>query len=263
MINVALVLETLLAFVIVITLHESAHAAMAALLGDGMAVGEGRLSVNPARQVAPLGLLVAGVLAFAPTYTGIGWGKPVRYDSTRLRVGPNVGTILVALAGPLLNLLVGLAIALGLRYVPGYVRLNEFTNSATGRCGLLNYVNSGGQALEHCLAAAQPAWELRLEQFAIVLALTSLVVALVNVLPLYPFDGYKVLFALLPDAQAVAYRRWEPYMEAIVLAIFFVLPFLLNLLGIGFSPAVALRDLANLIFGSLSGGPDFLFAQLL
>jgi Zn-dependent protease len=259
-INVVLVLETLLAFVIVITLHESAHAAMAALLGDGMAVSDGRLSVNPARQVAPLGLLVAGVLAFAPTYTGIGWGKPVRYDSTRLRVGPNVGTVLVALAGPLLNLLVGLAIALGLRSIPGYTQLTNATNPATGHCSPLSYY---GQALERCLAAVQPAWALRLEQFAIVLALTSLVIALVNVLPLYPFDGYKVVFALLPSPQAVAYRRWEPYMEAIVLAIFFVLPFLLGLLGIVFNPAVALRGLADTLFMSLSNGQGFLFALAL
>jgi Zn-dependent protease len=260
MINVALVLETLLAFVIVITLHESAHAAMAALLGDSMAVGDGRLSVNPARHIAPLGLLVAGVLSFAPTYTGIGWGKPVRYDSTRLRVGPNVGTVLVALAGPVLNLLVGLAIALGLRYIPGYTHLARATDLGTGSCSLLSY---SGQKLESCLALVQPAYALRLEQFAIVLALTSFVIALVNVLPLYPFDGYKVLFALLPSPQAVAYRRWEPYMEAIVLAIFFVLPFLLGLLGIGFSPAVALRELANALFGSLSNGPGFLFANVL
>jgi Zn-dependent protease len=256
MINVVLVLETLLAFVIVITLHESAHAAVAALLGDGMAVGDGRLSVNPARHVAPLGLLVAGVLSFATTYTGVGWGKPVRYDSTRLRVGPNLGTVLVALAGPVLNLLVGMAIAVGLREVPGYGRLITATNLATGKCPLGGY---SGQALEHCLAAVQPAWALRLEQFAIVLALTSFVVAFVNVLPLYPFDGYKVLFALLPSSQAVAYRRWEPYMEAIVLAIFFVLPFLLGLVGIGFSPAVALRALAEGLFGRLAGGPGFNF----
>jgi Zn-dependent protease len=260
MINVVLVLETLLAFVIVITLHESAHTAMAALLGDGMAVTDGRLSINPARHIAPLGLLVAGVLAFAPTYTGIGWGKPVRYDSTRLRVGPNFGTVLVALAGPALNLLMGLAIAVGLRYIPGYRSLTTATDLGSGRCSLFTY---SGQALEHCLATVQPAYALRLEQFAIVLALTSLVVAMVNVLPLYPFDGYKVLFALLPSPQAVAYRRWEPYMEAIVLAIFFVLPFLLGLLGIGFNPAVALRGLADELFRRLSGGSGFLFAQAL
>jgi Zn-dependent protease len=259
MINVVLVLETLLAFVIVITLHESAHAAVAALLGDSMAVSDGRLSVNPARHIVPLGLLVAGVLSFAPTYTGVGWGKPVRYDSTRLRVGPNVGTILVALAGPVLNLLMGVAIALGLRFVPGYSQLASATELSTGRCSL----SLSGQELEHCLAILQPAWVLRLEQFAIVLALTSLVVAMVNVLPLYPFDGYKVLFALLPSPQAVAYRRWEPYMEAIVLAIFFVLPFLLGLIGIPFSPAVFLRSLADMLFVSLSGGPGFIFAQAL
>jgi Zn-dependent protease len=259
MINVVLVLETLLAFVIVITLHESAHAAAAALLGDGMVSSDGRLTLNPARQIAPLGLLVAGVLSFSPYYTGVGWGKPVRYDSTRLRVGPNAGTILVALAGPALNLLMGVAIALGLRLVPGYSHLTSATDLVTGQCSL----SLGGQALEHCLAAVQPAWALRLEQFAIVLAITSLVIALVNVLPLYPFDGYKVLFALLPGPQAVAYRRWEPYMEVIVLAIFFVLPFLLGLLGIGFSPAILLRELADVLFVRLSGGVGFLFASAL
>ena len=260
MINVVLVLETLLAFVIVITLHESAHAAAAALLGDSMPSSDGRLSLNPVRQIAPLGLLVAGVLSFSPTYAGVGWGKPVRYDSTRLRVGPNAGTILVALAGPVFNLLVGVAIALGLHVVPGYSRLTIATEPTTGQCSVFGY---GGQLLEHCLAAVQPAWVLRLEQFAIVLAITSFVIALVNVLPLYPFDGYKVLFALLPSPQAVAYRRWEPYMEVIVLAIFFVLPFLLQLLGIGFSPAIFLRELADLLFVRLSGGVGFLFASAL
>jgi Zn-dependent protease len=262
MINVALVLETFVAFLIVITLHESAHAAMAALLGDTMAVSDGRLSLNPARQLAPLGTLVAAVLAFAPSYIGIGWGKPVRVDSTRLRVGPNVGTILVALAGPLLNLIVGVAIAVGLRCVPGYTKLAAATDLGTGKCTLLNY---GGRELETCLAAAQSASAgvLRLEQFAIVLALTSIVVALVNVLPLYPLDAYKVVFAFLPSPQAVTYRRWEPYMEAIVLVIFFVLPYVLGLLGIGFSPAIAFRAIANSIFVGIAGDPGFRFALVL
>jgi Zn-dependent protease len=144
--------------------------------------------------------------------------------------------------------------------VPRYDLLTSATEPTTGRCSVFTY---SGQALERCLAAVQPAWVLRLEQFAIVLAITSLVIALVNVLPLYPFDGYKVLFALLPSPQAVAYRRWEPYMEVIVLAIFFVLPFLLGLLGIGFSPATSLRELADALFVRLSGGVGFLFAQAL
>ncbi len=167
---------------------------------------------------------------------------------------------MVALAGPLLNLIVGVAIAVGLRYVPGYTQLGAATDLGTGKCTVLE---NSGQTLEHCLRLVQPAGVLRLEQFAIVLALTSIVVALVNVLPLYPLDAYKVVFAFLPSPQAVTYRRWEPYMEAIVLVIFFVLPYVLGLLGIGFSPAIAFRAIANSIFVGIAGDPGFRFALAL
>ena len=253
--NVVLIVETVIAFIIAVTLHEWGHALAAAALGDKQAISEGRLSLAPTRQMAPIGTLVAVVLSFS--YAGIGWGRPVRFDSMRLRVGPNVGTILIALAGPLLNLLIGLGLAAGLVYVPGFAALTN-TNLAT-RCAVLgNY----GQSMEHCLAGAQSAGMLRLEQFIIVLAVTNIGLAMVNVLPLYPLDAYKIVFALLPSPQAIKFRSWEPYMEAIVLGIFFVIPILLGFIGIAFTPGTFILNLAYRVVVSVAG-PAVFIAQLL
>jgi Zn-dependent protease len=260
-INVVLVVETFAAFIVAICIHECGHAAMAVLLGDGLAAGDGRLSLNPARHMAPIGTLVAGVLSFAPSYVGIGWGRPVRYDSTHLRVGPNFGTILIAIAGPAVNAIVGLGLAAGLRFIPGYDLASVTTDSVTGPCALAAQAHYG-QELERCLASVQPAYVLRLEQFAIILAVTCVAIALVNIIPLHPLDGYKVLYALLPSPQAVALRRYEPYMEAIVLLLFFVVPFLFQLIGLDVNPAGYFAALAHRAVYSLAG-PGIALAQAL
>jgi Zn-dependent protease len=253
-INVVLIIETFIAFIVALSFHECGHAAMAALLGDGIAAGEGRLSLNPRRHLAPIGTMVAAVLSFS--HAGIGWGRPVRFDSTRLRVGPNTGTILVAVAGPLVSLILGLGLAAGLRYVPGYGALNVAADPTTGRCSWFNAqldTHFQGQGMEQCLAAVQAPYLLRIEQFAMILAVTSIAVALVNVLPLHPLDGYKVLFALLPSPQAVRFRRWEPHMEAILLVLFFVVPIILQWIQIDFNPGTIFWGFADAIAISVGG----------
>src|SRR5215469_11062794 len=85
-------------------------------------------------------------------------------------------------------------------------------------------------------SSAQPGYLLRIDQFAFTFALTNLVLAIVNIIPLHPLDGYRVLFALLPSQQAVSFRRFEPYMELILLVIFFVVPYVFAFLNISFSP---------------------------
>ncbi len=251
--NVIAIIETFAAFVIAIVIHESGHAGMAKVLGDSSPASAGRLSLNPARHLAPIGTVVAVVLSFAPIYAGIGWGKPVRVDALRMRVGPNLGIILVALAGPVANLVLGLAFAMGVTFIPGFYRLTNtltaITNPATGRCPSPIF----GQALEHCLADIQPAYLLRIEQFLIILALTNIVIAFINVIPLHPLDGYNVLFALLPNDQAVALRRWEPNMEAIVLVLFFVIPVLFRFLGLSVEPASFFRGLAGAVVVRIIG----------
>lgn len=230
--NVIVIVETMIAFVVAITLHEAAQAAMGTVLGDETAMAHGRLSFAPGKQLAPIGTIVAVALSFHLIPAGLGWGRPIDMDARRMRVGPNTGTILVAVAGPVMNALVGVAVAVALHIVPGYNGLA----ARTGTCGGLGLVQ--GQALQSCLAAAQPVWALRIEQFAFILAVTNITIALVNILPLHPLDGYYVLFALLPAAQAIRYRNWMPYMELALLVIFFVVPYLFLLAGIaGFSPA--------------------------
>jgi Zn-dependent protease len=259
-INVIVIVETFVAFVIAITFHECGHAAMANVLGDSTPASEGRLSLSPARHLAPIGTLVAGVLSFFPIYAGIGWGKPVRVDALRMRVGPNMGIILVALAGPVLNLVLGVALAIGVAQFPGFYRLSstvrELGNPVTGRCP--SFV---GQQLERCLSDYQPAYLLRIEQFLLILALTNIAIAFINIIPLHPLDGYYVLFALLPNDQAVALRRFEPNMEAILLILFFAIPVLFRLIGWTLEPASIFRALASAVVTRIAGpGADIAVA---
>ncbi|MFI5272998.1 MAG: site-2 protease family protein [Ktedonobacterales bacterium] len=244
--NILVIVESFIAFVLAVTLHGAAQAVAAAALGDPSPAKDGRLTLAPRRQMAVVGTIVAIVYSFAwPASAGLGWGRPLTVDARRLRVGPNLGLILVALAGPVVNLLLGVVIALGLGFLPGYLALD----GATLRCapGQLN-----GAALQQCFSAAQPAYLLRIDQFLFTFAVTNIVLALLNLIPLAPLDGYKILFALLPSPQAISFRRAEPYMELTLLIIFFVLPYLLGFLGIPFSPGDLLISLARSVAGTFA-----------
>lgn len=232
-------IETFVAFVLAIGLHEAAHAGMAALLGDSTPVSKGRLSLNPLRQMSAIGTIVAIVHCLVGQPAGLGWGKPLDVDARRLRVGPNIGLILVALAGPLLNLVLGLGVAFLVTLIPGY---NHLGSTFFNNC--LNQVHDTARSLEICLAGAQPAYWLRIEQFAMAFAVTNVSIALLNIIPLHPLDGYKVLFALLPSRQAIAYRNLEPYMEFFLLILLFLVPYILSILSISFSPGIWLIDRA-------------------
>lgn len=246
------VIEAFIAFVIALSVHEASHAFAARLLGDPIPASKGRLSLLPTRHMSAIGTIVA-IVSSVRSAAGLGWGKPVDVDARRLRVGANVGTILVALAGPVVNVVLGLAVAAALHLIPGYDELTLYE----GACGQL----SGG-ILQNCLSAAHPeyllgagqSWPvLRVEQFLIVFAVTNIGLALLNIIPLYPLDGYSVVFALLPTYPAIRYRNFIPYMELILLVIFFVVPLVLGMLLIRFDPldliALAARAIAELVAG--------------
>lgn len=246
--NVIVIVETFVAFIIAITLHEAAHAGMAQLLGDSTAVRQGRLSLAPGRQMAAPGTLVAIFLSFS-ALAGLGWGRSMEVDAQRMRVGANLGTILTALAGPALNLILGLAVAFGLAMAPGVPAL-----AAHPGCYAALQGGTHGLVLQDCFGAAQPAYALRLEQFAMIFAVTSIVLALVNLLPLHPLDGYHILFALLPSSAAIRYRNWMPYMEMILIILFLALPLLLLAFGVGgFNPGRWFASWANDIVGNITG----------
>lgn len=215
--NVIFIVMLLAAFTVSTCIHESAHALVARALGDPGPRNDGRISLNPLRQMTAMGTAVAIVLAFLSGILPLGWGKPVRFDALKLKPGPNFGTVLVALAGPLANLVLGLGCAFALQAIP---QSQQFFIDVDSH--LL-----GASALQQ-VDGAVPWWALRGEQVLFAFIVVNIGMFLVNLIPLYPLDGYRIVFALLPSRQAVSFRRAEPYMELIILALIFILPLLLQ-----------------------------------
>jgi Zn-dependent protease len=207
-INVLLALMIILSFLVAIVLHEWAHAAVANWLGDSTPRREGRQSLRLRAHIEPLGLIMCIFMAFQPGALpmGLGWGAAVKPDPWKLRTGPNRGVITVALAGPLMNLVLGIVSAL-------LVRVLETTSIAL-------YINNPVT--------------IRVVQLLVVFAVVNFSLVLFNILPLYPLDGYQVLYTLLPSKQAVKFARWAaPYGPVIILVLFLVLPFVGRLLNVG------------------------------
>ncbi|GHO68910.1 peptidase M50 [Ktedonobacter sp. SOSP1-52] len=208
-INVLLALIIILSFLVAIVLHEWAHAAVANWLGDSTPRREGRQSLRLRAHIEPLGLIMCLFLAFQPIVAlpmGLGWGAAVKPDPWKLRNGPNRGVLMVAVAGPLMNLALGILSALIVRVLTSSPVSLYMYNPVT----------------------------IRVLQLFVVFAIVNFSLVLLNILPLYPLDGYQVLYTLLPSKQAVKFARWAaPYGPVIILVIFLVLPFIGRLLGIG------------------------------
>ena len=103
----------LIGLVIGITVHECAHAWSASELGDPTARYQGRVTLNPIAHLDPLGsllMLYSMMIGF-----GIGWGKPTPVNPSNLKYGPRLGMAIVAVAGPLSNILVAIVFAIPLR----------------------------------------------------------------------------------------------------------------------------------------------------
>lgn len=161
--------------VIAIVFHEVAHGLVARALGDPTAAERKRLSLNPLRHVDPVGTVIVPLMLAITKMPVFGWAKPVPVDYRRLR-NPRSGMVLVALAGPGMNLLLALvgAVLLGLLF------------ALTGE-GALGW--TGMFAAENLL------------NFVAV----NVFLALFNLLPVPPFDGGHVVEGLLPPALAA---RW-------------------------------------------------------
>ncbi len=208
-INVVLALMIIGLFLVAIPLHESGHALMASMLGDRTPREEGRLSLSLRSHIDPIGTLMCVLLAFQPGGgvpfqpggVGFGWGKPVKADPWKMRVGANAGVLLVAWAGLIFSLLIGVLVSVLLRFVP-----IQMLDSPVG---------------------------LHIIQLLIVFASVNICLAIFNLFPLYPLDGYQIVYTLLPSKQAVQFAKSAAYGPLIILALFFLLPFLAQLASPG------------------------------
>lgn len=219
-IDVVLALMLIGSFLVAVSLHECGHALMALWLGDRTPRSEGRFSLNPRVQVDPVGLLMCVILALQPVplAAGFGWGRPVKPDPWKMRVGPNTGILLVAIAGLLFSLLLGIITAGILHFLPPALYSNVYI--------------------------------VRVPQLLLVFACVNFSLALFNLIPLYPLDGYQIVYTLLPNAQAKQFARSAPFGPFIILAVFFLLPFLGRLTGLDSFP---LFQLANyILLGALN-----------
>ncbi|HEX5182497.1 MAG TPA: site-2 protease family protein [Allosphingosinicella sp.] len=182
----------ILPLVLAIVLHEISHGWVAAAFGDPTARRKGRLSLNPLRHVDPVGtvglpLLLA--LAGAPIF---GWAKPVPVVARRMR-HPRRDMILVALAGPGMNLLLAILAAFLLALI-GEPAEGQGLAALFLRLNLLNFVA------------------------------INVFLAVFNMLPLPPFDGGHVVEGLLPRRLAVHYAKLHRVALPLFMLLLLVLP---------------------------------------
>jgi len=196
-----------------ITLHEVAHGWAAKRLGDKTALMMGRLTLNPLKHIDPVGtILVPGLMMLAGGAI-FGWAKPVPVTWQNLR-NPKRDMALVALAGPMANL--GMA----------------FIWALIARLGIL-------------LSAVSPWASVPMILMGKVGIVLNLVLMVLNLLPLPPLDGGRIMTSLLPGPLSYRFSRIEPYGFFILIALLMT-GVLWTLLG---PPVSVLESLFSLVAG--------------
>jgi len=179
-----------LSILIAITVHECCHALIARILGDRTAQHLRRLTLNPLRHLDPLG---AGMLLVV----GFGWGKPVPVNVRNLSVG-KIGITLVALGGPISNLLLAFILAM-------FIRVDLLSWSSPYYLSPSSLISGSPKDI--------------VSQFVSMTIHFNLLLALFNLLPIPPLDGSKMLEGLTPRKYYFMYQRLERYGPIVLLCI--------------------------------------------
>ncbi|MEJ2326358.1 MAG: site-2 protease family protein [Chromatiaceae bacterium] len=162
-----------------ITAHEAAHGWVASLLGDKTASMLGRVTLNPLKHIDPVGTIVVPLVTFLLTGFLFGWAKPVPINGRNLR-RPRRDMALVAVAGPGANLVMGVLWGLAVQLGLGLWHTSQWIALP------LVYMGAAG-------------------------VLINVILMALNLFPLLPLDGGRVLNALLPPAWSARFSQLEPY----------------------------------------------------
>jgi Zn-dependent protease len=169
-----------------ITLHEVAHGYVADKLGDSTARALGRLTLNPVKHIDPIGtLLVPAIMILLPLGFVFGWAKPIPVN-TRNLANPRKDMALVAVAGPLANL--------AMAFVWGAFILLAYIAPDSGiQKGIVDMAKNG--------------------------VIINVLLMVLNLLPLPPLDGGRVLAGVVPRSVANWLDRIEPYGFLIIIVL--------------------------------------------
>jgi Zn-dependent protease len=178
-IDFAQVFTGFLVLVLSLTVHEAAHAWSADRLGDSTARFLGRLSLNPAVHVDPIGTILFPLIAMLTNIPVIGWAKPVPVDIRRLTGNWRQKFMLIAAAGPASNLVMATLAAVALRMTAGDVEAAGLGGPLAAFLQTAVYIN--------------------------------VLLAVFNMVPVPPLDGGNVLSGLLRGPAAHAFDRLRPY----------------------------------------------------
>jgi Zn-dependent protease len=194
------------ALLVGITFHEFSHAFAADSLGDPTPRYRGRLTLNPFAHLDPLGT----ILLFM---AGFGWGKPVPVNPNLMRSSsPKTGMATTAAAGPISNLVIagiaGVPIKLGVVdwHTPFFAinRSSEFVKQEVATWGASDYV---GLYLSSII-------------------IFGIILALFNLTPLWPLDGFSVALGILPRDLSLEMERLRAWGPGLLLLFIFGIPIL-------------------------------------
>lgn len=171
-----------------ITLHEVAHGWVASLLGDPTAKMLGRLTINPLKHIDLVGTIIVPAILLSMGGFVFGWAKPVPINWRNLKHKYR-DMALVSIAGPLSNFLMACFWAL----------------------------------FFHASASLEPSsYTLALLTMSQIGVLVNCILMVLNLIPIPPLDGSRVLITLLPNRIAYYYSRLEPYGFIILILLFYV-----------------------------------------
>ncbi len=185
----ARILNMMIALIISLTIHEAAHALMAKIQGDRTAEYEGRLTLNPIPHMDPIGTLFFPLLGAMAGGFIFGWAKPVPVDSRNFKHQKRAN-ILVAFAGPLSNLIMS---------VLALIAMHQLSDAAEGSV-LIGFYRLSEQ-----------------------LVMINAILAVFNLLPVYPLDGGAIIYELLPYDLRRSYEDYViPYGSFVLLGLMLV-----------------------------------------